>query len=763
MKEITRWRGQAMNAPSHGAAALGARSYGGQWEDAPAFRQPDAMTVVKAIFSNLRLIAIVTLAGALAAFAILRAIPQQFTAGALIMLDSKSTLLDETESVFAGLPIADTYIESEIELIRSDAIVHRVIEQENLLEDSEFAGGDIPDGIRRIIENRAAEPEGDSAEDLLESVTLLQVAREVRERLGVKRRGLSQGVEVSFRSRSQEKARDLANAFAESYVSDQLDNKLAASNRAIGWLRAEIEALSKETQLAEAAVEDYRARYTLVGEGEQGVGAQQLRLLTEKLSAARAEEAQADVKAGQLRSLRAAGQSLLTMPEIGDNKQIQTLRQQLSEAEQAEAEMASRYNSERRDQIPPYQEAYSHRVAVETALNREISRASAEIETRLASARAVTRSLEAERQNLRGENAEVNAATIGLNELEREAEGKRQRYETLLAEYNETNNTAAVQTPHARIVSPAELPLTPSAPRKKAAFGAAVIFSAALGMFLALLLEFSRRSIRTPDELWGALNLRPIGVLPKVGRSFAKRKRDVAVAINTLTKAPGSDYAEAVRSLRAELFLIGGRSNNGVIAVTAPDDARGKTAMAASLARSIALTGAKTLLVDADIRQANLLAKLHKKYEGPDLANVLRGQTDWRDAVIAARNSKMFILAARPGGWDEAVSHAFAGQFQKLIETWRAEYETVIINCPAVCAYPEARAIGSCVDAAILAIEWNATDRRLAVEAVGLLSEIECRPHVVMTNVAAGLYRRWLKPAAPRHSSRPQLNVVAVK
>lgn len=765
MKDITRWRGHGASAPahaSHSVSPVGAHAAAG-WDDAQPFRQPDAVTVVKAVFSNLKLIAIVILAGAAAAYFVLRTIPQQFTASALIMLDSSSTLLDETESMFAGLPIADTYIESEIELIRSDAIVHRVIEKEGLLDDPEFAGGELPSGIRAMIENRAADPSGEGAEDLVESVTLLQAAREVRKRLDVKRRGLSQGVEVSFRSRSQEKARDLANAFAESYVSDQLDNKLSASNRAIGWLRAEIETLSRETQIAEAAVEDYRARHTLVGEGEQGVGAQQLRLLTEKLSAARAEEAQAEVKADQLRSLRASGQSLLSLPEIGDNRQIQTLRAQLSDAEQAEAEMASRYNSERRDQIPPYQEAYAHRVAVEAALNREIARAAAEIETRLASARAVTRSLEAERLNLRGENAEVNAATIGLNELEREAEGKRRRYETLLAEYNETNNTAAVQTPHARIVSPAELPLTPSAPRKKAAFGAAVIFSAAIGVFLALLLEFSRRSIRTPDELWAALNLRPIGVLPKVGRALSKRKRDVAVAINTLTKAPGSDYAEAVRSLRAELFLIGGRSNNGVIAVTAPGDARGKTAMAASLARSIALTGAKTLLVDADIRQATMLPRLHRKYEGPDLANVLRGQTDWREAVIAARNSKLCILAARPGGWDEAVSHAFAGQFQKLVEVWRSEYETVIINCPAVCAYPEARAIGTCADAAILAIEWNATDRRLAVEAIGLMSEIDCRPHVVMTNVAAGRYRRWLRPAAPRHSARPHLNVVAVK
>lgn len=751
MNEMTRWRGQVISEPPRGALA----------EETAPFRRPDGGAVVNAILTNLRLISLIVLAGAAGAYVVLRAIPQQFTAGALIMLDSHSTLLDETEGMFAGLPIADTYIESEIELIRSDAIVHQVIEQEGLLEDPEFAGGDIPAGISRMIEARAGDPDEEGSQDLLQSVRLLQTAKEVRKRLNVQRRGLSQGVEVSFRSRSQEKARDLANAFAETYVNDQLNNKLSASNRAMDWLRSELQTLSRETQIAEAKVEEYRSQNTLVGEGDQGVGVQQLRLLTERLTAARAEEAQAEVKAAQLRGLKARGESLLTVSEVGDNKQIQILRDKLIEAEQAEAEMASLYNPERRAAIPPYQEAYQHRVAAEEALNREIGRAVQEVETRLASARAVSQSLEAELKSLRNQNAEVNEATIGLNELEREAMGKRERYESLLAEFNETNNTAAVQTSHARIVSPAELPLTPSAPRKKAAFGAAVIFCGALGVFIALLKEFSRITIRTPGELFSLLNLRPIGALPKSRRPFGRRKRDLAVTMNIITKAPQSDYAEAIRSLRAELFLMGGQNKSVVVAVTSPDDVRGKVSMAGSLARSIALTGTKVLLVDADIRRAEILPKLYKSYDGPDFADVLRGETQWRDAVVVARNKRLSLLAARPGGWDEAVSHAFSGQFQRLVDAWREEYPMVIINAPPACAYPEARAIGAYADNVILALEWSVTSRRLAIDAISLLREVDCLPHIVMTNVAKTWYRRWFKPGAPKYAERAQLKVVS--
>lgn len=753
MNEVTQWRGEIVSSPSRSLQ-----------EDVRPFHQPEIASIFNAITSNFRLIALITLAGAAAAYIVLSAIPQQFTSSALIMLDTSNTLLDDTESVLSGTPIADAYIESEIELIQSDAIVHRVIEQENLLEDPEFAGGDIPDGIQRMIEARAVLPDRrEDSEKLRQSVALFQVAKEVRERLNVERRGLSQGVEIAFRSRSQEKARDLANAFAQSYVDDQLDNKLMASNRAMDWLKSELETLSRETQIAEAKVEQYRSQNTLVGEGEQGVGEQQLKLLTEQLSAARAEVAEAEVTVGQLRRLRESGQSLLTVTEIGENAQVQALRAKLAEAEQAEAEMASLYNPEMREAIPPYQEVYAKRVAAENALNNEVARVASEIETRLASARAVSSSLEQQLKALRNENAALNEATIGLNDLEREAEGKRQRYNTLLAEFNETNNTAATQTPHARIISPAELPLNPSSPQKKAAFGAAVIFAAAFAVFLALLREFTRRSIRTPEELFAIMNLRPVGVLPRALKPFQKRRRALAATMNLLTKAPQSDYAEAIRSLRTELFLIAGRANSGVFAITSPDTVKGKVAMAGSLARSMALTGTKTLFIDADIRQSQVLPKLYSSYDGPDLANVLRGQTDWRDAVIVARNKDLSILAARPGGWDEAVSHSFSGRFQSLVDEWRDEYQMVVINAPPTCIYPEARAIATCVDKVTLAFEWNRTSRRLAIEAYDLLRAVDCHPLITMTNVAKHRYRRWLKPGAARHSNKPRLNIVPVQ
>lgn len=748
MNELRRWRGEK-------SASL--PSYGGPVWTAPSFRDPDISALFRALLANFRLIAAIVATGAVIAFFVLRAMPPQFTASTLIMLDARSTLLDETQGAFSTVPIADTYIESEIELIRSDAIVNRVIEREGLIDDPEFAGGSMPAGVRIMAERRAATDEAGrrEAEELLDGVRLLQVAGEVRKRLDVSRRGLSQGVVIGFRSKSQEKSRDVANAFAQIYVDDQLGHKQQATRRATDWLREELRQLAAETQEAEAAVEAYRAQNTLVGEGETGVSTQQLRLLSTELASARARESAVRVAVDQLRRLRDSGRSLLLLAEIGEKPTIIDLRQKLNDADNEINELSNRYNAERWESIPPFVEARSRRAALQISLNEEIARAVEEIEARLATAQAESRSLEGELSRLRGDSADVNAASIGLNELERAAEGKRRRYESLLADYNKADSNAAAQTPHARIVSPAALPLKPSAPRKKAAFAAAVIFSAALGVFAALLKEFSRRALRTPEELQAVTGVRPVGVIP----AQATRKKPVAAAMNAVVKEPNAPYTEAVRSLRAELSLSGADGPGEVIVVTAPDAVAGQAALAAALARSLALAEHRTLLVDADMRRAEIMPQLFRREEGGrDFADALR-DGDWRGRMAVTRNPRLAILAARKGGWGERVSMGFTGRLRDFIEQWKDDFDTIIVNAPPVLTFPEARIAASLADDVLLAVEWNRTDRRRIVEAMELLAEVEREPRLVLTEVERRAYRRMLASAAT-YFPPPQLRVV---
>ena len=735
MNDLTRWPGADPDHPA--ARVLG-------WRTRAAFGEPDISALFRSIISNLHIIAGVTLVGAMIAYATLKSMTPQFTASAMIMLDTRSTILDDASNVFTTLPIADAYIESEIELIRSDAIVRRVISDLDLLHDPEFAAGKAPPGILLLAEERAAAEGPAKGEALIADVKALQVAGALRKRLVVKRRGLSQGIVIGFRSRSQVKARDIANAFADAYVSDQLQNKLQSSERAMAWLRGELDRMAEETQASERAVEAYREQNTLVGEGEQGLSSQQLRLLTADLAKAKVAESQLRVTLDRLTDLRGDRAALLSTPEIADKAPVRALRTDLAEAERAVAEYQGRYNLENIDRIPPYQEALARRRAIETQLDKEAAAAIEELEAQYAAATNLVSSLESELDALRAKNAVVNTASVGLNELEREAEAKRRRYEMLLAEFNEADNVAAVQLPHARIVSPAELPLAPSAPRKRAAFGAAVFFSLAFGTFIALLREHFRRSIRTEEEFQRATSMRVVGATPKL----PSRDRDIASAMNAIVREPYGAFAESIRSLREELALESRFGACKIIAVTAPGKDDGKGALAAGLARSMALAKISTLLIDADLQRPQILPQLYRDLDDPDFSDVFAAKASWRDVVVRSSKPPLDILGARRAVWNERVFEFFEQRFEKMLGEWRNEYQAIIINAPPTLKSPKARAIARHCDDALLCVQWNETPLREAQSAIELLgSAMGEAPKPVLINVAQGPFQRMERQA----------------
>jgi uncharacterized protein involved in exopolysaccharide biosynthesis/Mrp family chromosome partitioning ATPase len=726
MSDLTRWPGADPHYPAASASDMHVR---------PMFGEPDFSAIIRSLISNFHIIAAVTLIGATISYAALKAMTPQFTASTMIMLDSRSTILDDASNVFTTLPIADAYIESEIELIRSDAIVRRVIGELNLMTDPEFTAGEIPQGILLLAKERAT-AEG---EELITSVKTLQVANALRKRLAVKRRGLSQGIVISFRSRSQVKARDIANAFADAYVGDQLQNKLQSSERAMQWLRSELDLMANETRASERAVEAYREQNTLVGEGEQGLSSQQMRLLTADLAEAKVAESQLRVTIDRLNTLNNDRATLLSTPEIAEKAPVRALRADLAEAERTVSEFEGRYNVENMERIPPYQEALARRRAIETQLDKEAAAAIDELRAQYAAATNLVSSLERELDALRAQNAAVNTASVGLNELEREAEAKRRRYEALLAEFNEADNIAAVQLPHARIVSPAELPLAPSAPRKKAAFGAAVLLSFALGVFMALLRENFRRSIRTEDELQQAAKMRMVGATPRL----KSRDRDIASAMNAIVREPYGGFSKSIRSLREELALEGRFGVCKVIAVTTPQKDEGKGAVAAGLARSMALAKISTLLIDANLQRPQIMPQLYRELDGADFGDVFSAKAAWRDVIVRGNKPPLDILGARRAVWNERVFEFFEQRFERMLAEWRNECQAIIINAPPTLRSPKARAIARHCDDVLLCVHWNETPRREVQSSIELLGGATGEaPKPVLINVAEGSFRR---------------------
>ena len=147
-----------------------------------------------------------------------------------------------------------------------------------------------------------------------------------------------------------------------------------------------------------------------------------------------------------------------------------------------------------------------------------------------------------------------------------------------------------------------------------------------------------------------------------------------------------------------------------VIGVTSTTAEEGQEMAAASLAVVMAKTGAKTLLLDCDLRAPVLHEVFHLPNRG--LAECLTGAADYRAFVQPVADTGLDIIT---GG--AAVTNAgelLAGRpMQDLLLAVAEEYEYVFLNLPPVLASSDALAAGSKADGVVLVIACGKNEAKV--------------------------------------------------
>jgi capsular exopolysaccharide synthesis family protein len=216
----------------------------------------DAFRVLK---RQRRLFTIVlTLAIALAVVYLLMT-PPGYTASALLLFDAHQS--DGLQQPTIPSPATDSaYVDSQIEVLKSDAIARAVITKLNLDSDPEFLAPANPvlaaiGATARFLRDLVKSPENDPAnvDPLGPFIAFFQ------SNLVAKRIGMTYVADVSYRSRDRAKAAKISNAIVEAYIFSQLDSKYRAAGQAATWLQERVKELESKAQSAEKAVAEYKA------------------------------------------------------------------------------------------------------------------------------------------------------------------------------------------------------------------------------------------------------------------------------------------------------------------------------------------------------------------------------------------------------------------------------------------------------------------------------------------------------------------------
>ena len=175
-------------------------------------------------------------------------------------------------------------------------------------------------------------------------------------------------------------------------------------------------------------------------------------------------------------------------------------------------------------------------------------------------------------------------------------------------------------------------------------------------------------------------------------------------------RRPLSRYAEAIRSVKLSLDTITARlGRRRIIGLTSALPGEGKSTTAAALALHIAKTGAKTILVDLDLRNPSL-SRLLADGCRDNVVGVISGACKLQDALWVDENSQLaFLPAPKDMLLTNTTELLGSAQLKQLFDELSQSYDYVIADLPPLTPLIDSRAAARTIETYLLVLEWGKT------------------------------------------------------
>jgi capsular exopolysaccharide synthesis family protein len=662
------------------------------------------------------LIALFGFSMALLAVVIVLAMTPIYRATTTVMIESSKHKVLSIDEVYGGAAPTREFFQTQVEIIKSRDVLLKAIKKLELWDQPEFdprlpKTGIVAAILDRIGFNDDLETpdwnEGTLADAVLSSIVAGLTAEPVR---------LSQLVKISFDSPNASLAASVANAIAESYIENDLDARYQMTTNANAWVNARTVAMKARLDDSEKELQAYRDRAGLVDiktMGQSGAALQfgeiTRRLVETRLRRAETENAYQQIKnAGK-------GADLSSLPGVIRNPGVIGAKSQEANAQLRLTEVSERYGKEH----PKYIQAEAELRSARDNVQREVKNVVDSITHEYEVARGIEKTLEGSLAASKGGIRDINRKEFDLNLLEREVESNRQMYNMLMMRSKEMDVSVDLLTTVGRVVEAAIQPKIPYKPKKGVIVLVALVLGLFVGVLSALLIDRLDNTIKNTDDVEAKIREPLLTTLPKltkddigkgeVGRIFADK--------------PNSLYAEAVRTARTGVLLSAIDLPNRVLVVTSSLPDEGKTTFSINLALAHAHTK-RTLLIDADLRRAQVGKSLGLAMDAKGLSNMVSGTAKLSECVVRVPDSNLLIMPAGaipPNPLELLLSNRFKETIARLTK----EFEIIVIDTPPVGLVSDALVISNLATGVLYVVRAESTPYQLARKGIARIKQAE--------------------------------------
>jgi succinoglycan biosynthesis transport protein ExoP len=591
------------------------------------------------------------------------------------------------------------FYQTQYSLLESRSLAERVARTLNLANDDEFVEAfglaEDADGATPANARSAA------GERLKQVVSILQGNVAIDPIRG------SSLVDVSFTSPSAELSAKIANAWTEQFIASNLDRRFASTNDARDFLQRQLAQLRERLESSERDLVNYASNKRIIAlsttqapDGrtttERTLVAADLEALNNELASATAARIAAEsvsrsnrgVSAGALQSQTIAG-----------------LRQQRALVQADYAKILTQF-----EPSYPVAEALKSQIdALDQSIAAEENRVSSNVSSSYQQALSRERQLAQRVESLKDDLISQRRDSIQYAIFQREVDTNRELYDALLQRYKEIG-VAGVGSNNVAIVDRAEVPGGPSSPILALNLVLAMLAGLGLSAALITLIEYIDQRVKDPQEIDRQLGIPLLGSVPQV--------RDLEIIRDLVDRK--SVVSEAYLSIKTNLSFLTehGVPTSFMLTSTAPNE--GKTVSSFALAATLAKSGARVVLIDADLRNPSIRSLLGLPANLHGLANYLAGEDDWRRMLQSTETPGMAVMDAgpKPPNPAELLSGA---RLEQLVRQLGTEFDHVVIDGPPILGLADAPLLSTAVEGVIIAVEANRHRLRGIQSALGRL------------------------------------------
>jgi succinoglycan biosynthesis transport protein ExoP len=670
-----------------------------------------------------------------------------YKSSARILIDRSVNRYLQTNKIIDQPTFDESEIASQIYVLSSDSVIVPVVRSLKLTSDGEFVsqrglnGTTVLDGLAKLKDviksmvglNVDAPTDGEANRERIAVEAVLK-------RLTVFREDVANVISVTFESPDPNKAANIANALADTYISSTTDAKLKSTKIVGQWLQDRAAELKTQAAEADRALQEFKVANNLAADTSSLQSNELLAGLRTQLSNARLAVAEAKERVDLIQRTDSDGvltalsaDALLNTARSGkinfalNNSDLVRLRAQLRDLTARETELEARVGPKHAAAVKLHGQIESLR----TAIRAEEKRIADVYVNEYQVAKARENQLAATIAQMTGKNGLSSQAQVTLRELESSAETLRNLHNSFLQKFKEINTiqTETMPIQNARIITRAAPPLYKSSKKALAILFGSPILGLMLGCGFIMGREWLADVFRTAKAV-EQVSERKCVILPKIEAKSGLIEEFVL-------DAPYSRFTETFRNIKALIDAMSGGHGAKVIGVVSSVPDEGKTVVAANLASLIiASSGARTLVIDSDLHLRKLTAALAPNARA-GFIDALADPSRLSRIVVRRERSGLDVLPCTSSvRIPNAAELLGSSHMEALLAAARRSYDYIIIEIAPIMSVVDVKTIERFVDAFVFVVEWGNTKRSLVLDALSEADMIRDRLAGVVLNKA---------------------------